>query len=143
MEVFKTKPEVFSYIRSKFSTKDVKGIAIVGSTAKGKIKNFSDIDVVVFSEKPFKPHYELCLIGSKLVLITIYFYKSGKEINLPKNGKIVYGKYYSQIEHEGNLNYDVKGRIKRDNQMFLDGLFKFLRTKDKQYLSWIDKYIRF
>jgi len=64
------------------------------------------------------------------------------KINLPKNGKIIYGDYYSQIEHKDNLKYNKKERIKRDSQMFIDGLFKFARSKDKDYIPWIEKYNR-
>lgn len=143
MKQFNTKENAFLYLKNKFFSKDVKGIVVVGSTVTEKIRRFSDIDVVIFNEKPQKPDYELCLIGDKLVLITVYFYKAGNEAKIPKNGKILYGHYYSQIEHKENLNYDRVGRIKRDNQMFLDGLFKFIRTNDKHYLNWIDKYSRF
>lgn len=141
MQEFKSKKEVFEYITKKFKTKDVKGIVIVGSTAKGSIKQFSDIDVVVFNNKPLKPYYELCLIDKKIVLITIYFYNAGRVKNIPKNGEILYGNYFEQIEHKGNLNYNKENRIKRDNQMLLDGLFKYLRSKDKNYLKWVDKYL--
>ena len=140
MKQFKSKKEVFNYIKNKFLEKDVKGIVVVGSTAKGKIKNFSDIDVVIFNEKNLKPFYELCLVNNNLILITIYFYKFGKIAKLPKNGKIIYGDNYEQIEHKNNLKYNNKQRIIRDNQMFLDGLFKFLRSKNNHYLNWIDKY---
>ncbi|SRR3989344_6339188 len=143
MRKFKTKEETFLYIKNKFVSKDVVGIAVVGSTAKGKIKKFSDIDIVVFNTKKLKPYYELCLIKDKLVLITAYFYRPGEIIGIPENGRIIYGNYYSQIEHKGNLNYNQKERIKRDNQMFLDGFFKFLRSGDKKHINWIEKYNRF
>ncbi len=51
MKQFRYKKEVFEYIKKRFQNKDVKGIVIVGSTANGKIKKFSDIDVVIFNEK--------------------------------------------------------------------------------------------
>lgn len=140
MKQFKSKEEIFNYIKNKVLRKDVRGIVVVGSTAKGKIKNFSDIDVVVFNEKNLKPFYELCLVNKKIVLITIYFYKYGKIVKVPKNGKVIYGHNFEQIEHKDNLKYNKKQRAIRDNQMFLDGLFKFLRSKDKHYLSWINKY---
>ena len=143
MKEFKTKEETFQYIKNKFLSDDVVGIVVVGSTAKGKIKNFSDIDVVVFNKKLLKPYYELCLIENKLVLITAYFYDFGNKIELPKNGRIIYGDYYSQIEPKGNLNYNDAEGIKRNNQMFIDGFFKFLRSKDKKYIEWIEKYSRF
>lgn len=140
MKKFKSKKDLFDYIKNKFLEKDLKGIIVIGSTAKGKIKNFSDIDIVIFNEKNLKPFYELCLVNKKLVLITVYFYKSGKVTKVPKNGKIIYGNNYEQIEHKNNLKYSKEKRTIRDNQMFLDGLFKFLRSKDEHYLNWIDKY---
>lgn len=142
MKQFKSKAEVFEYISNKFNSKKVKGIAIVGSTAKKSIKNFSDIDVVVFNEKPLKPFYEICLVKENLVLITVYFYKAGKKTKLPENGKILKGDYFEQIEHKKSSVYNSKQRAIRDNQMFLDGLFKFLRSKDKKYLNWVEKYSR-
>lgn len=142
MNEFSTKESVFNYLKKRFVSKNVLGIAVVGSTAKGKIKNYSDIDMVVFNNQKLKPYYELCLIADKLVLITVYFYKAGKLAKIPKNGKIIYGNYYSQIEYRGNLKYNRNERMRRDNQMFIDGLFKFLRSKDKKYLSWIEKYAR-
>lgn len=140
MEQFSSKSKAFKYIKQKFLKKGVKGIVIQGSTAKGKIKRFSDIDIVVFNNKKLKPHYELCLINNKLVLLSAYFYKLNKIIKPPKNTLILSGNFYSQIEHKGNSYYTKKERAKRNNQMFLDGLFKYLRTKDKHYLSWVDKY---
>lgn len=142
MKEFKSKAEVFEYISNKFNSKDVKGIAIVGSTAKKAIRNFSDIDVDVFNEKQLKPFYELCLVKEKIVLITVYFYKAGKKAQLPENGKILEGSYFEQIEHKKSSIYTKKQRAGRDNQMFLDSLFKFLRSKNKKYLAVVDKYSR-
>ena len=142
MKQFKSKAEVFEYISNKFNSKNVKGIVIVGSTAKGKIKQFSDIDGVVFNKTGRKPIYELCLVNKKVVLITVYYYKAGKLEKIPSNGKILYGDYFQQIEHKGDRKYTSKQRAIRNNQMFLDGFFKFLRSKDKRYLNWIEKYSR-
>ncbi|MBS3081978.1 nucleotidyltransferase domain-containing protein [Candidatus Pacearchaeota archaeon] len=67
MRRFNTKTESFDYIKNKFISKDVVGIAVVGSTAKGRIKKFSDIDVVVFNKKRLKPYYELFLIEDQKI----------------------------------------------------------------------------
>lgn len=136
----KSKEEVFSYIIKKYSKLNIKGIAIIGSTAKGNIKEFSDFDVVVFNQKERKPEYELIQVNNKLTLLAVYFYKPGNKKKIPSNGKILFGEYFEQIEHPGHLKYTPSQRIKRNNQMFLDGLFKFLRSKDSHYLSWLEKY---
>ena len=143
MQQFKSKKEVFNYIKQKFLAEGVEGIVIQGSTTKGKIKDFSDIDIIVFNNKKLKPYYELCLVNNKMVLITAYFYKPGKIEKTPKNEVVLYGNSYSQIEHKGNLDYTKEERIKRANQMFLDCLFKYLRSRDKSYLKTVDKYSRF
>lgn len=142
MKEFKSKTSVFEYISKKFKEQDTQGICVVGSTAKGKIKNFSDIDVVVFNKTGKKPFYELCLVNKKVVLITVYYYKAGKIEKIPNNGKILCGNYFQQIEHKNDRKYTLKQRTIRDNQMFLDGFFKFLRSKNKRYLDWVDKYSR-
>ena len=140
MKNFLTKKQVLDYINNTFLKEDVKGIAICGSTAKGKIKEFSDMDVEIFNSEKLKPYYELILVNNKLCLISIYFYKAGKETKLPNNASSLYGKYFEKIEHIGNLKYTKKERKIRNNQMLLDMLFKYIRHKDKKLLNSIEKY---
>jgi len=142
MKQFNTKEKVFEHIKKKYSNLHPKGIIIQGSTAKGKIKDFSDIDVVVYSEESHKPDYELCCLNKKLVLITTYFYKAGREINqIPENTVVLEGNCYEQIDIQKDYTKEERGI--RDNQMFLDFLFKYLRTKNEGFLDKLDKYKRF
>jgi len=139
MRSFKSKKEVFEYIKNKYS--EAETILIKGSTAKGKLKEFSDIDIEFYQDKPTKPEYEIVLVDKKLALITAYPYKAGKKINkIPENVLVLKGEYCEQIENQ--KEYTEKERAIRDNQMFLDFLFKYLRTKDKKYLETVDKYAR-
>jgi predicted nucleotidyltransferase len=142
MKEFKSKEEVFEYLKKKFLNKSTLGIAVIGSTAKKPIKEFSDVDLEVITRKPTKPYYELCTINGKLFLVNAYFYLPGKKVDLPARGRILYGEYYKPIEHPKNLIYNSKERNVRDNQMFIDMLFKYARSKDKKYLKIIDKYWR-
>ncbi len=139
MKSFSSKQEVFDYLKEKYS--NAKAIVIQGSTAKGDIKEFSDIDLIFYQDKPAKPEYELILVNNKLVLISAYPYKAGKRLKeIPENALVLKGEYYEQIDNQ--TEYDKKERVLRDNQMFLDFLFKYLRTKDIKYLDNLDKYRR-
>ncbi len=136
---FKNKKEAFKYIKKKYSSAEA--ILIKGSVVRGEIKEFSDIDIEFYQDKPAKPEYELILVDNKLVLITAYPYKAGKKINnVPENVLVLKGNYCKQIENQ--KPYSKQERTIRDNQMFLDFLFKYLRTKDSKYLKTIEKYSR-
>ena len=139
MKIFKTKKEVFEYIKENY--KDAEAILIKGSTAQGKIKEFSDIDVEFYQDKSAKPEYELVLVEDKLVLISAYPYKMGKGIEkIPDNVLVLKGDYCEQIDIQ--KKYTEEERAVRDNQMFLDFLFKYLRTRDKKYLEIVKKYLK-
>lgn len=137
MKLFKTKGEAFEYIKQKYENAET--ILIKGSTFKGEIKEFSDIDVEFYQDKPAKPEYELILIDSDLVLISAYPYKTGKRLGkIPKNVLILKGNYCEQIDIQED--YSSEEKVIRDNQMFLDFLFKYLRTKNDKLLNKLDKY---
>lgn len=139
MKSFKSKKEVFEYIKKKYST--AKTILIKGSAVNKSLKDFSDIDVEFYQDKPAKPEYEIALVNDKIVLITAYPYKSGKPINkILGNILVLKGSYCEKIENQAE--YLAKERDIRDNQLFLDFLFKYLRTKDKRYLEIVEKYTR-
>lgn len=139
MKIFKTKKEVFEYIKENY--KDAETILIKGSTAQGKIKEFSDIDVEFYQDKSAKPEYELVLVEDKIVLISAYPYKMGKGIEkIPDNVLVLKGDYCEQIDIQ--KKYTEEERAVRDNQMFLDFLFKYLRTRDKKYLEIVKKYLK-
>ena len=94
----------------------------------------------MFNKKPLKPYYELATFDGKIFLISVYFYKPGKELSLPENAVAIKGKYFEQIEHKGSSTYTKKERAIRDNQMFLDMLFKYIRHGDKKVLTSVEKY---
>jgi len=139
MKFFKSKKEVFEYIKEKYSTAET--ILIKGSSVNKNLKDFSDIDVEFYQDKPAKPEYEIILVKDKTVLITAYPYKSGKPINkIPDNVLVLKGNYCEQVENQ--KGYSKEERKVRNNQLFLDFLFKYLRTKDKKYLEIVEKYAR-
>ena len=95
--------------------------------------------VVFYQDKPAKPEYEIVLVSDKIVLITAYPYNPGKPINkIPDNVLVLKGNYCKQIENQER--YSENGREVRNNQLFFDFLFKYLRTKDKKYLETVEKY---
>jgi hypothetical protein len=142
MKKFKDKKQVLEYIK-----RIAKGrvILIRGSTANKPVKNFSDFDVEVYGNKLKKPCYEIIFLGEKIVLISIYYYKYkiGREIKLPKNVKVIYGKYNDKlIPNFIKDKYTPKQKIKRECQMLIDFMFKYLRTKDKKYLKSVIKRLK-
>ena len=74
-------------------------------------------------------------------MITGYFYLAKKSKKLEK-GLILYGECFEEIEHRGNLKYTPKERTKRNKQMFVDMLFKYLRSKKLNYLNSANKYFK-
>lgn len=135
MKSFKNKKEVFEYIKEKYL--EAETILIRGSSVNGEIKEFSDIDVEFYQDNPAKPEYELILVNNKLILITVYPYKAGKKIkNIPNNVLVLKGDYCEQIDNQ--KYYTKEERRIRDNQLFLDFLFKYIRTKDKKYLESVE-----
>ena len=140
---FHDKQEVFDYVIKKFSKKN-KLILIRGSTAKKPVKNFSDFDIEIWTNKLEKPYYEIAFVSGKIVLISIYFYKYklGKKVDVPSNVKILFGEYNDQIIPDfSNDKYTNKEKIKRECQLLVDFFFKYLRRKDKKYLSSVQKRI--
>lgn len=137
MKSFESKKEVFDYIKRRYSKCD--SVLIKGSSIKGNLKDFSDIDVEFYQNKPAKPEYELILVKSKIVLITAYPYKAGKKLDkVPKNVLLLKGDFYEAKEN--HKEYIEKERVIRNNQMFIDSLFKYLRRREKKQLKVIKKY---
>ena len=135
---FKNKYGVFEYIKKKYSKAET--ILVKGSSVNKPLKEFSDIDIEFYQDKPAKPEYEFILVNNKIIIIA-YPYKAGKKIvKIPDNILILKGNYCEKIENQKNYNW--KEKIIRDNQLFLDFLFKYLRTKDSKYLKKIEKYSR-
>jgi hypothetical protein len=117
MKKFKDKKEVFQYIKRIFKKYEV---CVEGSSNKKSLKNFSDIDVDVFG-KNARPYYEIVLVGNKLVLISAYFYKNKKNKSSIKD------------------KYNNKQKIRRECQLTIDFMFKYLRTKNEKYLESVQK----
>jgi len=129
--------------------KSIKVILARGSTAYGKIKNYGDIDLEIYTEKPKKlPYYKILNFNGKKVLLTVYFYrfKKGEEIKkrkISRNIRVLYGCYNSNLKPSFKKEkYNKKERTIRDKQLYLDFLFKYKRTKDKKLFSTIRKYKR-
>ena len=141
---YKNKKDLYEYIEKKLS-KNSALILIRGSTAKKKIKRFSDFDIEVYGKKIKKPYYEIALIKGKPILISAYFYryKRGKKIKGPSNTKIIYGEYNDKINSTFSKdNYNQKEKIKRECQLITDFLFKYLRNKDVNNLNIVQSKIK-
>ena len=143
MQVFKNKQEIFSYLKRKLSGEN-KVIIVKGSTAYGAIKAFSDIDVEVYGEKMNKPYYELIFLREKPVLVSVYFnrYQEGEPIKPKSNMRVIYGKYNNNlIPDSANEKYNPEQGVRRECQMVVDALFKYIRHKDKKDLERVQKRI--
>jgi hypothetical protein len=137
MRIFKNKTQVFKYIIKEHCSKDDL-LLIRGSTAKKPVKQFSDIDAEVRGKNKKRPYYEIVFIQKKIILVTIYFYKykKGKEVKPPKNIKVIVGKYNNNLKPD----FTIKKRyIKRECQIAIDFIFKYLRTKNKKFLKNVQK----
>ena len=143
MKKFNTKKEVFSYITNIFSKCQV--ILIRGSTAFGRVKNFSDFDVEAYGNFIQKPIYELVFLKDKITLITIYFYKFKKgKTTIPKekNVKILKGIHNENLRPDFSKDkYSQEEKIKRECQLLIDFMFKYLRSKDEKSLNSVQKRI--
>lgn len=147
---FSNKKEIFTYIKKKFS-KQSKLILMRGSTALNRPKKFSDFDIEAYKNKPKKPYYEIALLKQKPILLSVYFYKykKGKKLKKPKNTKIIFGTYNKSVEKDFNAqkhfakdSYTKKEKTKRECQLVTDFLFKYLRSKNKKYLEFVQKRIK-
>ncbi|MBI4154833.1 hypothetical protein HY498_01965 [Candidatus Woesearchaeota archaeon] len=136
---FKNKKEVFDYIKIKFKGRL---ILVRGSTAFGKIRNYADIDVEIYTNNLRKPYYEIIFLNKKPVLLTVYFqkYKEGKLVKPPRNIKVLSGRFNKNIKPKFLKDkYNSKEKIKRECQLIIDFFFKYLRSKDKKYLKAVQK----
>ncbi len=141
---FNTKEEIFKYLKKLFAQKS-KIILIRGSSANREIKKFSDLDIEVYSEKLRKPYYEIAFLKNKPLLISVYFYKykQGKKIKEPKNVKVLYGEYNNSIKPTFSKDkYNNKQKIQRECQLAVDFMFKYLRTKNKSNLEFVNRRIK-
>ena len=144
MRNFKNKKEVFGYIVRLFKKKS-KLILIRGSTAKSKLKIFSDIDAEVHGKNKRKPYYEIIFVNKMPVLISAYFYKykEGKKEKAPSNLLILHGNYNNNIRPDFSKdNYNNKEKVKRECQIVIDFMFKYLRSKNKIYLEFVQRRIK-
>jgi len=119
MKKFKDKTQLKNYIKKLFSKYE---IVFEGSTSNKPLKNFSDMDVEVYG-RVARPYYEIVFVRNKLILISIYFYKDRRN------------------KHKKDT-YNPKQKIKRECQLTIDFLFKYLRTKNKKYLESVQKRIK-
>jgi len=119
MRKFKNKTQLMNYIKKLVGKYE---FSIEDSSSNKPLKSFSDIDIEVYG-KVAKPYYELVFVGNKLILISTYFYKDKK--NKPKKDI-----------------YNPNQRIKRECQLAIDFMFKYLRTKNKKYLISVQKRIK-
>ncbi|MEI6731831.1 MAG: nucleotidyltransferase domain-containing protein [archaeon] len=139
---FNSKAALFEYICKKFSKSQL--ILVRGSTASGKIKNFSDIDVEIYGKKA-KPYYEFVLFNNKLVLISVqqYTFVSGKEIKSPRGVRVLKGELNDKIRADMSKDrYNLKEKIKRECQLTVDFLLKYLRSGNLKYLKCVQKRIK-
>jgi predicted nucleotidyltransferase len=140
---FQNKTKLIKYIKNLFVDSEV--ILIRGSTAKGKIKEFSDFDVEVYSNKLRKPYSEIILINKKPALISTYFYKYKKDeiAKEPENVLLIKGAYNSSTKPNNDKDtYSKKEELKRECQMVLDLMFQYLRNKNTDSLENIQKRIK-
>ncbi len=145
MKTFKSKKQVFNYIVKMFS-KDAEIICVHGTAANKPLEDFSDIDIEAYSKKHKKPYYEIIFVGKKVVLISVYWPKfvNGKKARPPKGTKVLYGEYNDKIEPDFSKDkYKLKDKAVRECQLVTDFLFKYFRGRDKTYLEYTQKRLRF
>lgn len=144
---FRNKTELFGYLRKKFNESRV--ILIHGSTAHKPVKKFSDFDIEVYGKIIKKPYYELIFINRKPALLTTLFYKyrAGEKETAPQKIRVLKGDYTSTIKNREPQTmysegiYTSKEKTKRECQLVTDFCFKYIRSKDRQYLRYIQKRI--
>ena len=86
----------------------------------------------------------IAFFNQKPMLISVYFYKyrNGRVITPEKNVRILYGKYNKNLKPDfSREEYTPGQRIKRECQMVVDSLFRYLRHKDKKDLERVQKRI--
>ena len=144
---FKNKRDLYKYIKTMFKESDL--IFIQGSTAYGRIKNFSDFDVEIYGKKLKKPYYELAFIKNIPVLISAYFHRftHGEKVKAPEGVRIIKGYFTDKLKREhtpmyGEGSYNAEEKLRRECQLVTDFCFKYFRSKDKQYLRYIQKRIK-
>ncbi|MFP4119356.1 MAG: hypothetical protein ACLFTH_04850 [Candidatus Woesearchaeota archaeon] len=126
-------------------------VLIRGSTAYGEIKEYSDLDIEIYGMESKKPFYGILFYQSKIILLTIYFYKyeEGNPEKPPDNVRLLQGQYNDRIR--SIFEYEVKKKdsyteeelIIRKRQLFLDLFFEYMRSNDDKLLSQIQNKIRF
>ena len=140
---FKSKKQIHNYILNKFSKNS--GLLLIhgsASNSKNKLKAFSDIDLESYNSNPKKPHYEIVLLKTKPILISVYYYKykKGKKISPRKDMKILYGTLTSNIMPEYKKGkFTGKDKVRRECQLVADFIFKYIRSKEIKYLEYVQK----
>ncbi|MBU2503935.1 MAG: nucleotidyltransferase domain-containing protein [Nanoarchaeota archaeon] len=119
IQKFQNQNQLVNNLSKKFGKYEIE---IVGSSAKKLLKHYSDIDIDIYGIEK-KPYYELIFMDNKLVLLTVYFYKSKKYKNKKET-------------------YNAQEKIKRECQLVIDFMFKYLRSKDKRNLEAVQKRIK-
>lgn len=138
---FENKTKLFNWIVQSF---DGKAILVRGSTAFGPVKKFSDFDIEIWGKKRDE-HYDIIIVENKLALLTINFYdyKNGPKAKTPKNMKILKGQYNKNLEPTFTRETRTGVRkVKRECQLLLDFMFKYLRSGDKKALHAVKKRIQ-
>lgn len=139
---FDNKTKLFDWLVQSI---DGKVILVRGSTAFGPVKKFSDFDIEVWGEKKRDEYYDVIVVGNKITLLTINFYKykSGPKIKKPKNIRVLKGLYNKNLEPEFTRETRTGDRkVKRECQLLLDFMFKYLRSGDKKALRSVQKRIQ-
>lgn len=144
---FGGKRRLWGYLKEKF--KEAQVILIHGSAAYKPLKNFSDVDLEVYGGQVKKPYYEIVFIKNKPTLLTAYFYKyqKGEKKPPPWNIRIIKGEYTTAIEQRkpqtmySEVKYSTEEKRKRECQLVADFCFKYIRSKEKLYLQYIQKRI--
>lgn len=144
---FNSKQGTLEYLLDKF--KNEKLIVIRGSAAKKPLKEFSDIDVEVWAQTIRKPVYEIVFVKNKPILLSIYTYKyaEGEALTPPENVLVLKGEYNREVNRISTQGFGTKDRYtpeenkKRECQMVVDFMFKYLRHGKTEYLKSVQKRI--
>lgn len=139
---FDNKTQLFDWLIKNF---DGEVILVRGSTAFGPVKKFSDFDVEVWCEKRKDEYYEIIIVEDKITLLTINFYKYKKGVKkqAPNNMNILKGGYNQNLEPEF-IRETRRGnrKVKRECQLLLDFMFKYLRSGDEKALNSVQKRVK-
>jgi hypothetical protein len=143
MKKLNSKKQVFEYIKHLFA-RNSNVILIRGSAVNKPLKAFSDIDVEVYG-KIKKPYYKIIFVKNHPILMSTYFYKfkKGRKVKAAKNIKVLYGEYNNKIKPDFSKDtYTPKEKIKRECQLMMDFMFRYLRSGDKKALASLERRLK-